>query len=549
LCAGRSGRRAWSDSVMTDREDREQPDRDDGADRPIEYPDEYELPPGWNPEADHGGNGASHEPLETDEAEINLTVPDYVLTASDEANGIRLLQNFGMQLKHCDELGWLAWEGRYWEGQTKTAPRVVQCLTRIGHALVIRAKILYEQPDKADDKKDTKRLEQVAASYMAAGQRCQNAGWVRGILSYTSTLEGITCKPTLFDQDPWILNVANGCIDLRTCELRRHCQLDYITKIVEVAYDPAAKCPRWEKFLCEIFVLSDGAPDLSLVHWLQKWFGYCLTGSNDEQCLVIFWGAGANGKSTMLETLRWILAAYAANTPTDTLLETHGSRGPENDVARLRGVRLLTAIETKEDRKLDQQRAKQMTGKDRLTARFLFKEHFEFTFTAKINLAVNHRPQIDGVDHAIWRRIRLVPMTRQFAEHEKIKDLDELLKQEASGILGWLVEGARRWKREGLDALPTTIEQGTKDYRHESNSVARFVDECCVTGPAFACKMSVLAARYNAFAKAVGRPELRANELGKRLAALDFGAEKRGAEKHTWALGLMLDGSDREAAQ
>jgi putative DNA primase/helicase len=184
---------------------------------------------------------------------------------------------------------------------------------------------------------------------------------------------------------------------------------------------------------------------------LQQRFNYifadrirwALTGDTSEQCMFILFGSGANGKSTFLNTIMYLLGDYAIATPTETFMWKTGDQ-ITNDIARLRGTRFVTTTEAEQGRRLSEPLIKQITGNDRMTTRFLYGEFFNFVPTFKIFMATNHKPVIKGTDHGIWRRIKLIPFTTRIEEEKQDKHLEEKLRAEASGILNWMLEGTRR---------------------------------------------------------------------------------------------------------
>jgi putative DNA primase/helicase len=275
------------------------------------------------------------------------------------------------------------------------------------------------------------------------------------------------------DVDPWLLNVRNGTVDLRTGELREQSPDDLITRIANVDYDPVADCPMWKQFIMEIMNYNT-----DLIRFIQNVAGWAITGDTSEQCMFILFGTGANGKSTFLNTIMNLLGDYAIATPTETFMRKVGDH-ITNDIARLRGTRFVTTTETELGKRLSEPLIKQITGNDKMTARFLYGEFFNFTPTFKIFMATNHKPTIKGTDHGIWRRIKLIPFINRIEEDKQDKHLEEKLLREGSGILNWLIEGLRRWLHEGL-RTPRIIINATDQYRGDMDVIGNFIKERCV---------------------------------------------------------------------
>src|SRR5262249_35693849 len=254
--------------------------------------------------------------------------------------------------------------------------------------------------------------------------RSESEARLRAMVSLAATDPDLHVPPSQLDADPWLLNLENGTLDLHTGKLGSHRRSDLITRLAPVGWDPAAKCPRWKAFLADVFSGDD-----ALIGYVQRAAGYSLTGDTSERILLILHGEGANGKTTFLETLTAALGDYAARTPTETLLAKRPDAIP-NDVARLKGTRFVTASEAGEGVQLAEARVKELTGRDRVPARFLHREWFEFCPEFKLWLATNHKPVIRGTDKAIWDRIRLVPFTVRIAKMKQDKHLLEKLRME-----------------------------------------------------------------------------------------------------------------------
>ena len=277
-----------------------------------------------------------------------------------------------------------------------------------------------------------------------------------------------------WDLDPFLLGVQNGVVDLRTGQHRPGRSEDSITKATGVRFNAAASCPRFQRFLKE--VLKDSS---HVIQYIQRALGYSLTGSVSEQVLFLGYGSGANGKSTLFNAIRSVLADYALNLPFSTLEHRQQTNIP-NDLAMLPGMRFVTASETDEDTRLNEARVKALTGGDPITARYLHREFFEFSPVMKVWLGVNHRPMVRDTSHAFWRRVHLIPFEQQFQKNDYLK---AELEAEGEGILRWMVEGALLWQRDGLNA-PDSVLTATKDYQAESDTVAQFLHERCVVDPA-----------------------------------------------------------------
>ena len=277
------------------------------------------------------------------------------------------------------------------------------------------------------------------------------------------------------DRDPWLINCQNGTLDLRTGKLKDHDPADRITKIVPVDYDPDAPAPRFKRFLKEALV------DDAVIKFVKRYSGYTLTGITRERLLAILYGFGKNGKTTLVELLHEVLGDYARNTDVETLL-IKKYQGVGNDVAALKGARFVSAAEVEKGRRLAESKVKQLTGRDTVTARFLFGENFDFKPEFKLWLSTNNKPVIQGTDDAIWDRIRLIPFTQRFDGHKADPKLPDKLRHEIAGVFAWMVEGCLEWQEHGLQE-PKTVTEATKQYREEMDTLASFLDEVCVMGP------------------------------------------------------------------
>jgi putative DNA primase/helicase len=273
-----------------------------------------------------------------------------------------------------------------------------------------------------------------------------------------------------WDIDPWLLNTPGGVIDLRTGETRPHRPADYMTKITTVA--KGGSCPVFDRFIHQI---TGG--DIELGRYLQRLFGYGLTGITREHVLAFLYGTGANGKSVLLGTIAGILGDYHTTAPIETFTASHGERHP-TDLAGLMGARLVTASETEEGRRWAESKIKTLTGGDRVKARFMRQDYFEFLPEFKLAIAGNHKPGLRSVDEAIRRRFHLIPFEVTIPPEDRDPELMEKLKAEWPGILGWMFEGCLEWQRIGL-APPEAVRAATAEYLNSEDAVAAWITDCC----------------------------------------------------------------------
>jgi putative DNA primase/helicase len=380
---------------------------------------------------------------------------------TDTGNARIFAHRHGQDVRFChDSKKWLVWDGQRW------------VTDRTGEINRRAKETAIHMMHSATRLKDVDRQ----SSLVKHALKSQYESRIRAMIALAQSEPGISVTEANLDSNQWLLNVQNGTLNLKTGQLGQHRREDLITNLAPVAYDKEALCPVWDRFLADIM-----GGDNDLIRFLQKAIGYSLTGSTREQVFFTLFGAGANGKSTLIAVIHLLLGDYGLSTPTETLLVKSGN-GIPSDVARLKGARFVSAVESEHGRKLAEALVKQLTGGDKITARHLYGEWFDFDPTFKLFLAVNHKPVIRGSDHAIWRRIRLVPFTVTIPPEKRDKDLINKLKAESPGILRWAVEGCMLWQSEGLEP-PDSVKTATGDYQSEMDVIGDFVAECCDVVP------------------------------------------------------------------
>lgn len=374
-------------------------------------------------------------------------------TLTDSGNKKRFIAAFAGTLAFVPEKGvWRKWTGTRWRDDNSAA---MQSAELIAEALI-----------------EASALQPARPQLLAHAKRTSNVGGLRAMVSLAETSE-LAIPQNRWDADPELLGVRNGVINLRTGELLDPDPQDYISKYTSMKYDPDARCPRWRDFLHRIM---DG--DDEMIAFLRRVAGYSLLGHNHERVLFILHGSGANGKSKFLEALQGVMGDYAISTPVSTLMVKR-STGVPNDVARLAGARMVTSIESEKGHKFSEALVKSLTGNDRISARYLFKEFFDFTPIAKIFIGTNHKPEVRGTDAAIWDRLVLIPFNVTIPRKERDFELGDKLRKERRGIFNWMFAGCLEWQKAGLQR-PDIVIAATNEYRHDMDVFGRWFEERCV---------------------------------------------------------------------
>jgi putative DNA primase/helicase len=426
----------------------------------------------------------------------------------------RLANRYAEKLLHVTGLGWHAWDGaRFVADDRGIAKRSV--LSELRRAL---SESLSDKELRADVRK------------------CESSSGVHGVLDLAAALEPFAAAVADLDADPYLLNCANGTLDLRTLELRPHSPADRITKVCSAAYDPAAQSDLWDSFLARIL------PDESVRGFVQRVAGVGLLGTVREHILSIWTGSGGNGKGTLDRALRHALGDYAATAEPDLFMHREGAH-PTGE-ADLRGLRWIAVNESDKDRRLAEATMKRLTGGDTIRARRMRQDFFEFTPSHTATLITNHLPKVSGDDPAIWRRIRVVPFAVEIPNAEQDGKLDEHLALAADAILTWWVDGYRQYLDNGLDE-PATVLTATTTYQRDSDAVARFMDECCCLSPAVKATTTQLFDAWEKWRTADGTEAMSRKAFGMTLTDKGYPVPPQAVNGKKWRSGIALRTDDQ----
>ena len=389
--------------------------------------------------------------------EIQVTPPTMDKPGcSDTGNALRLIKQHGQDLRYISRWGkWLIYNGVRWkEDETQ------RIMEMAGQTIAS----IYGEAATATDSQEVDALLKHAKKSLSAVAR-------RNMVMLAASTEQAALVADELDANPWKLNVINGTVNLKTGKLEDHDRNDLLTKLAPVEYDKDAKCPTWDAFLNQIM---QGKTEL--IDFLYRFLGYSLTGDVSEQVLAFLYGTGSNGKTTFLNTIQSIMGDYAKQAPPELLLSAKNKH--PTGVADLMGTRFVSSSEVDKGRSFAESLVKQLTGGDRIRARRMRQDFFEFDPTHKLWIAANYRPIIKGNDDAIWRRIHLVPFTVTIPAGKRDGHLPLKLMKEASGILNRLIEGCMAWQQDGLKPTNEVV-TATEDYRHTMDVMRDFFDDCC----------------------------------------------------------------------
>jgi putative DNA primase/helicase len=435
-----------------------------------------------------GDRVGTADPPKTSDAELTAELAK--LGETDTDNARRFARRFGSKIIHTPGQGWLVYDGKRWRRDD---------LLQVIELAKETARRIADESQYLDD--NAARAARTKFSAQSLGK-----GALDRMLELAKSLVGV--EDNRLDADPWLLNVENGSIDLRTGRRERHDPRDLLTKLAPVHADRRATCPRFKKFLRRI--TGEGA---GLRSFIQRAVGYSLTGITTEQVFFFVHGkSGNNGKSTLVNLIRDLLGDYGCHTPTETLLTKQYDNNIPADLARLAGARMVTAIEADANRHLAEAKIKGMTGGEPIVARFMRQNFFSFVPEYKLWLVANDRPKVRGTDDAFWRRVRVIPLDIKIPSPK----LPEKLRVEWPGILAWAVRGCLNWQADGL-AQPKVVRSATKGWHREMDHLKKFVAEQLIITQGYKLPASQVFDRYEKWCSTHGEHALTVQAFKRKL--------------------------------
>ena len=436
--------------------------------------------------------GSSGRPAQ--KSDDDLAAELATLGETDSDNAERFARRFGGKAINTPGRGWLVYDGKRWRPDDLS--QVVELAKQTARLIADEAQHLDQDAARAVRSK-------FAAQSLGKGSLDRMLDLAKSLLAV---------EDNRLDADPWLFNVENGTIDLRTGQREKHDPRDLLTKIAPVRANRRAKCPLFKKFLRRIT-----GDDAALRVFIQKAVGYSLTGDTTEQVLFFVHGkSGNNGKSTLVNLIRDMLGDYGCHTPTETLLTKQYDNNIPADLARLAGARMVTAIEANFNRHLDEAKIKAMTGGEPITARFMRQDFFSFQPEFKLWFVANDRPRVRGTDAAFWRRVASFRSTSRFPRPSAIKICPTSCGPSGPASSAWAVRGCRKWHGEGL-AQTAAVRSATKGWQQEMDQLKRFVAEELVIGPGYKIAASQLFDRYTKWCSDHGEEALTVQDFKAKL--------------------------------
>ena len=424
-------------------------------------------------------------------------------------------------IRYTPEEDWLIWDGKAWKRDVKDI--------EINHRLMKLADHVRQQVEN---------IPAGEADFKDAGRKwikkIESAATITNCTKLSRSMPEVRATIDQFDANPNLFACSNAVIDLTTGEVRPHQRNDMITKMSPVVFDATATAPRWEAFLDRVF-----NSNRELIDFVQRTAGYCLTGLNREHRIWCAYGSGRNGKGVFFSVLRSILGPYAV-TPSRDLFIVKTFGGIPNDLAALRSARMCVCDEFPTDKHPNEELLKQVSGGDRVSARLLHHEFFEFEPTFKVFLVTNQRLKFRASSLAFWSRFQEIPFEVTIPEEERNENLkEELIREEASGILNWMIAGARLYFDHGLK-IPQIVRSATDAAQREADSVAAFMGERTIQAPEAETSARLLLSGYQSWCTENSFEPVSSSEFRRALTDRFGLIQRKTAACNLWR-GVRLD--------
>jgi P4 family phage/plasmid primase-like protien len=461
----------------------------------------------------------SHIPAASGGADPALLVfPD-----NDAGRGARFVDRWQDEIRYIPERGfWLVWEGRWVRDINGGITR--RAVTFVNEVMAETVAGPATTPDEL--KRQGARLRYV--------QLWGNRKYLDPMLALARTHTSVQARVADLDADPWLLGTPNAVVDLRTGIARPHSPEHLITMTTRAAFDHTARAPRWERFIEEIY------PDPALRRYAWKAWGYAITGHTGEKCFHFLTGIGNNGKSKECEAVEYVAGDYAGHAAKGLLCANDKGQYPLREAASIVGKRIIIGPETDAREWLNVSVIKTLTGHgDTMRAANLYENQFDFIPTGKLFIMGNHKPTINDTGTAIWNRVRLLPHDRIFGPDEQDKSLGDKLREEASGILNWLIEGCLLWQKEGLEP-PDKVRAAVEQYRTEEDTLGEFIDDCTRIENDETTPHSELYIRYTEWARQFGFHRIVTKKTLAKMLREKGWAERRTNQSAVNWLGVTL---------
>jgi putative DNA primase/helicase len=451
---------------------------------------------------------------------MSYTPSENLYEWTDLGNTRRMVKEYGADLRYCfGWKKWLCWTGKRWAWDN--SGEIMRRAKYTTDMILAEAEAIEDGEERDKQKK--------------YGRKCQSSNRLDAMVKLATSEPDVLVDHTALDAHPYLLNVRNGTINLRTGELQPHNPDNYLTTMIDVDYDPNAQAPLWER------VVSAAMLDKpELVDFIRRSLGYQVTGSVDEDRFFLWWGSGANAKSTIQEALLDVLGPYAGVTDPNLLMESRSENHPTG-LADLFGKRIVFAQETGFGRALNETLVKQLTGGDRVKARRMREDFWEFNPTHKLVIVTNHKPQIRDNGAAFWRRVVVVPFRRVFAPDQQDRHLPAKLIAERQGILAWLVRGCLEWQTEGLNP-PADVLEAIEEYRLEQDILGAWLAAHCEEGTNYETETSLLHEDYREWLQAGGWKNLPTIQIFSMMLT-ERGYTKTGLNGRSVRQGIRLKSS------